>query len=317
MTQATEPSAGTMSPRGAATGYALYLIAATLFAINGIVAKSIMLTGVDAARLSQLRVTAAFVVLLVFFAITRPSVLRLRRSEIGLLLGYGIAGLAMTQWAYFVSLQTLPVGIALLIEFTAPIMVALWFRFGMRQPTRNAVWLALVIALAGLALVAQIWQGFTLSPRGVVFAFGAAVALAVFYVLGDRQMRQPNPRDPGSLTMWAFGAVAAFWAIVQPWWSFPWGSFAQDGAAIGAAGFTVPVWGLATCMVILGTVIPFWLVLASLTRIRASQASVVGMTEPLIAIVIAWVALGESMTAIQIAGALLVLAGVLTAERSR
>jgi len=317
MSQSAGPSAGTTSSRGVATGYALYLSAATLFAINGIVAKTIMLAGVDAARLSQIRVTGAFLLLLVFFAITRPKVLRLRRSEIGLLFAYGIAGLAMTQWAYFVSLQTLPVGIALLIEFTAPIMVALWFRFGLRQPTRTAVWLALVIALGGLALVAQIWQGFTLSPQGVVFAFGAAVALALFYVLGDRQMRQPNPRDPGSLTMWAFGAGAAFWAIVQPWWGFPWASFAQDGAEMTTAGLTIPVWALATWMIVLGTGVPFWLVLASLTRIRASQASVVGMTEPLIAIMIAWVVLGESMTAIQSVGALLVLAGVLLAERSR
>ena len=86
---------------------------------------------------------------------------------------------------------------------------------------------------------------------------------------------------------------------------------------MGAAGFTTPVWALTTSMIILGTVIPFWLVLASLARIRASQASVVGMTEPLIAIVIAWIAFGESMTAVQVAGALLVLAAVLTAERSR
>jgi drug/metabolite transporter (DMT)-like permease len=70
-------------------------------------------------------------------------------------------------------------------------------------------------------------------------------------------------------------------------------------------------------MVLLGTVIPFWLVLASLTYLRASQASVVGMTEPLIAIAIAWVILGESMTALQIVGAFCVLGGVLLAERSR
>ena len=300
-----------------ATGYLLYLAGATLFAINGIVAKSIMLTGMDASRLSQLRVSAAFVVLLAFFAVSRPGKLRLRRSELGLLLGYGIAGLAMTQWAYFMSLRTLPVGLALLIEFTAPIMVALWFRFGLRQPVRNVVWLALAIALLGLAAVAQIWQGFTLDAQGVTFAFMAAVALAVFYVLGDVQMRKPNARDPGSLTMWAFGAGAAFWAIVQPWWTFPWQSLTALSPSLGAAEWTFPVWGLATWMVLLGTVIPFWLVLASLATLRASQASVVGMTEPLIAIAIAWIILGESMTPIQIAGAFCVLGGVLLAERSR
>jgi drug/metabolite transporter (DMT)-like permease len=303
--------------RHQSTGYLLYLAGATLFAINGIVAKSIMLTGMDASRLSQLRVSAAFIVLLIFFAIRQPSRLRLRRSELPLLLGYGIAGLAMTQWAYFMSLRTLPVGMALLIEFTAPIMVALWFRFGLRQPVRNVVWAALAVALVGLAAVAQVWQGFTLDAPGVMFAFMAAVALAIFYLLGDAQMRKPNARDPGSLTMWAFGAGAAFWAIVQPWWSFPWEDLGALSQPLGAAGWTFPVWGLATWMVLLGTVIPFWLVLASMAWLRASQASVVGMTEPLIAIAIAWMVLGESMTPIQIAGAFCVLGGVLLAERSR
>lgn len=317
MTDPVKPSPVPGKAHRPATGYLLYLAAAALFAINGIVAKSIMLTGMDASRLSQLRVSFAFLVLLVLFAIWQPGRLRLHRGEIGLLLGYGIAGLAMTQWAYFMSLRTLPVGLALLIEFTAPIMVALWFRFGLKQPVRNVVWVALVVALAGLAAVAQIWQGFTLDARGVAFAFMAAVALAIFYVLGDAQMRRPDPRDPGSLTMWAFGAGAAFWAVVQPWWSFPWEALTVPSPPLGDPGVSLPVWALCTWMVLLGTVLPFWLVLASLAYLRASQASVVGMTEPLIAIAIAWIVLGESMSAVQIAGAFLVLGGVLLAERSR
>ena len=317
MTDPVKPSTIEANTRRPATGYLLYLSAAALFAINGIVAKSIMLTGMDASRLSQLRVSFAFIVLLVFFAITQPSRLRLRRSEIGLLLGYGIAGLAMTQWAYFMSLRTLPVGLALLIEFTAPIMVALWFRFGLKQPVRNVVWVALVVALAGLAAVAQIWQGFTLDAQGVGFAFMAAIALAIFYLLGDAQMRRPNARDPGSLTMWAFGAGAAFWAVVQPWWSFPWEALTVSSPPLGDPGISLPVWALSIWMVLLGTVLPFWLVLASLAYLRASQASIVGMTEPLIAIAIAWIVLGESMSAVQVGGAFLVLGGVLLAERSR
>ena len=139
-------------------GYLLYVVAALLFAINGTVSKTLLIDGLDPARLSQLRVTAAFLILLVVVALTRPGSLRVRRDEIIPLLAYGIAGVAMTQYLYFVALQYLPVGVALLIEFTAPIMVALWFRFGYREPTKATVWVALVIALIGLSLVAQVWQ---------------------------------------------------------------------------------------------------------------------------------------------------------------
>ena len=299
------------------TGYLFYLIAALLFAVNGTVSKDILLTGMDPARLSQLRVTAAFLILLVVVAITRPVALRITRSEMPILLIFGILGVAMTQYLYFVSLQTLPVGVALLIEFTAPIMVALWFRFGMKQPTKATVWVALVLALIGLAMVAQVWRGFTLSAMGVTAGFGAAVALTIYYVLGDRQVRSAHPRDTVSLTMWGFAAAALFWAIVKPWWSFPWSDLSGVGSPLGSGDASVPLWALAVWMIVLGTTIPFLLVVTSLKHIRASQASVIGMTEPLFATVIAWFALGEVMTIVQIIGAVIVLGGVLLAERSR
>lgn len=319
MSDLAEPLPGVEPARRqhASTGYALYLVAATLFAINGTVSKSILVTGIDPARLSQLRVTSAFLILLVVVALIARPRLRISRREVPVLLAYGILGIAMTQYLYFVAIARLPVGIALLIEFTAPIMVALWFRFGLHERLNRLVWLGLALALFGLALVGQVWQGFTLDGIGVLAAFGAAASLALYYVLGDRQVRQPEPRDPVSLTMWGFGAAALFWAIAQPWWAFPWEALTGYGYPLGAEGPAVPISALATSMVVLGTVVPFWLVVVSLRHIRASQASVVGMTEPLLAAFIAWLALGEVLTPIQLVGAVVVLAGVLLAERSR
>ena len=299
------------------TGYALYLLAAFLFALNGTVSKSILLTGMDPARLSQLRVTGAFLILLAFVAINRPHTLRIRKGEVWILLTYGILGVAMTQYLYFVAIRYLPVSVALLIEFTAPIIVALWFRFGLKEPTRRLVWAALALAMVGLAMVAQVWQGFTLNPIGVLAAFGAAVALAIYYVLGDKQVRPPEPRDPVSLTMWGFGAASLFWFIAQPWWSFPWGNLAGESQPLGSIGFTFAIPGLALWMIVMGTVIPFWLAVAAMKHIRASQASTIGLTEPLLATIIAWVALGEILTPLQIVGGALILTGVVVAERSR
>ncbi len=298
-----------------ARGYLIYLTAALMFAINGTVAKAILLSGFDASRLSQFRITAAFLVLLVVVAMTRPAALRIRRDEILLLIAYGALGVVMTQWLYFEAIARMPVGVSLLIEFTAPLWVALWFRFGWRYPTRRMVWFALFLALLGLALVAQVWQGFRLSTIGVLAGFGAALALALYYVLGDVALRREHPRDPVSLTMWGFGAGALFWVIAQPWWSFPWENLLGQGDLIDTT--EVPVWILATYMVIFGTVIPFLLVVTSLKYLRASQASVVGLTEPLLAILIAWVLLGETMSGLQLIGGAFILTGVFLAERSR
>ena len=300
--------------RRPALGYATYLVAATLFALNGSVSKILLLGGVPWQRLSQLRVTLAFVILLLVVALVRRSGLRLRRAEVGRLAVYGILGIAATQSLYFLGIQKLAVGVALLIEFTAPIMVALWFRFVMREPVRDRVFLALLLALVGLAMVAQVWAGFSLDAIGVVASFGAAVALALYYVLGEKLVVD---RDPVSLTMWGFFFATVFWAVVQPWWSFPWETLDITAQPLGAEGPTVPGWALISYMVVLGTVVPFALVLQSLRHLRATQASVVGMTEPVIASLIAFVLLGEVLTPVQVLGGAVVLAGVLLAETSR
>jgi drug/metabolite transporter (DMT)-like permease len=319
LTDLAEPLPGVVPARARhpATGYVLYLAAALLFALNGTVAKTLLLGGMEATRLSQLRATFAFLLLLGFVALTNRPALRLRRSEIPLLLVYGILGIALTQYLYYAAIERLPIGIALLIEFTAPLMVAVWFRFGLGHPTRRAVWAALVAALAGLAIVAEAWEGLTLDAIGVLFAVGAAIALAVYYVTADMQVRRPRPRDPVSLTMWGMGAAALFWALVAPWWTFPFDGLGGTLRLLGETGPAVPALGLAAWMIVLGTVVPFSLVVLSMQHLRASQASVVGMTEPVFATAIAWVVLGEAFSPVQMAGAAVVLGSVLVAELNR
>ncbi len=319
MTELAEPLPGipTAKQRHRVLGYTVYSIAALLFAVNGTVSKSILLTGISAARLTELRVTLAFLIMLIIVAITRRSALRIRRDEIALLLAFGILGVAMTQWLFFFAIERLAVGVALIIEFTAPIMVALWFRFGRKQPVRPTVWVGLVLALVGLTLVAQAWQGFSLDALGAAAAFGAAAALAVYYILAEHQVHRPNGRDTISLTMWGFGVAALFFAIIQPWWSYPWEDLTGSGQPLGVDGPQVPVSALIAWMVILGTVAPFWLVIASLHHLTSAQASTIGMMEPVLASIVAWLALSEILTPVQIIGGLVVLAGVYIAERSR
>jgi drug/metabolite transporter (DMT)-like permease len=314
-----EPLAGVApaATRRLLTGYVLYLVAALLFSINGTVAKSLLLAGFQASALSQLRATVAFLILLGFVALTRRPALRLRRAELPLLLVYGVFGIALTQFLYFAAIERLPIGITLLIEFTAPLVIAVWFRVVWKHETKPVVWVALGTAVLGLAIVAEVWQGLTLDPVGVAFAVGAMLALVVYYLSADVQVRRPGARDPVSLTMWGMGAAALFWAIVQPWWTFPFAALGGSQPMFGDIGPAVPVAGLATWMIVLGTVFPFSLVVVSMQHLRASQASVVGMTEPIFATAIAWLALGEALDPVQLVGAAIVLGSVLVAERNR
>ena len=110
-------------------GYAMIATAATLFAVNGSVSKVVLASGLSSLELAQIRSTCAALGLLAFLlAFARPN-LRVGRRELVFLLEFGVVGVALAQWLYFVAIHNLPVGIALLIEFTAPLLVALFARF--------------------------------------------------------------------------------------------------------------------------------------------------------------------------------------------
>ena len=156
-----------------------------------------------------------------------------------------------------------------------------------------------------------------MAGKSVLCGLGAASALAVYYISGDKAVSTPFNRDSVSVTMWGFAIAAAFWAVVQPWWSFPWHELTIPSAQGGLAENGWPLWSLAIWMIVIGTAVPFWLEVSALRNINASQVSAIGMTEPILAAIIAWIILGEVLTPIQIAGGALVLGGVYLAERSR
>lgn len=299
-------------------GYSIYIIAAFLWGVNGTISKVVLLEVGDPTRVSQLRTSAAFVVLFFVLLFTNRRGFKLKRSEIPTLVIYSLAGITITQWAYFVAISRMPVGIALLIEFTAPIFVVLWVRFGRGQTVRPTVWIGLFLALAGLGLVAQVWKGFTLDGIGMLAALLATASLVVYFLMGEKASKN---RDSVSLIMWGFAIATVFWALIQPWTSFPWealqGSTTLFEGSTNVSSMPAPMWLLAGYMVIGGTVIPFVLVIMAIKHLGAAGASLVGMVEPLIAFIVAWIVLGESLNGIQIIGGVAMLVGVAVAEHAR
>jgi drug/metabolite transporter (DMT)-like permease len=287
------------------------LAAAALFAINGSVSKLVLETGLSAPRLTQLRCTGAFVIVLGLCLTRGPGRLKVTRKELPALIALGLCGYSAVQWLYFVGISRLPVGVALLFEFTAPVVVAIWARFGMRRPVRRRVWPALGLALGGLALVAQLWDGLRLDLIGVLAGFGAAVALAAYYLLGERVVAG---RDPLSLTCWGFGVASVFWAVALPWWTFPWRAL---GSTVAVGGHEVGVWILGGWIIVGGALVPYLLISAALRLITATEASIAGMAEPVLAGAVAWVWLGEVLSAIQLLGAVVVLTGIGLAQTAR
>jgi len=296
-------------------GYAMVFAATGLWGINGTVAKAILSTGISSLRLSEVRSTGAALVLVTALALTRPERLRIRRDELLFLAAFGIFGLALVQWLYFFAIHRLEIGIALLIQYTAPVLIALWARFVGGEHVRRRIWVALVLSLGGLSLVVDLWGGFSLDTLGVVASLGAAITFALYILLAEHAIGR---RDPVSLVCLGLVFATVFWAVVQPWWSFPAGHVDDrvllDGALVST---TLPVWLLMLTVIVVGTILPFALLVGSLRHISATRVGVTAMFEPVAGALVAYAWLGESLSAAQLTGGAIVLSGILLAQTAR
>lgn len=301
----TPPDKGSLS-RG--IGFTALGFAVLLFSINGTVSKWVLTHGFNPARLAEVRVTAAFLILLVFALFMARADLKLKWREVLPMLAYGIIGIGMTQYLYFVGIARLPIGVALVIEFTAPVMVALYARFVQHHAVRPIVWVALALTMIGLVLVTQAWEGFSLDPIGTLAAFGAALALCVYFIGGEYYVARRQPIATATLSM---GAASLMWAFVLPWFTFPFTELTQTNPV---GSHELPVWVAVIWIVVLGTAVPFMLEFTALRRVSARQAAIIGTLEPVVAAIIAFLVLDEVLTWAQGLGGLIVLGGVILAE---
>ncbi len=315
MVEGSLPAEGEIRSRRPLLGYAMVFAATGLWGINGTVAKAILSTGISSLRLSEVRSTGAALVLVTALALTRPERLRIRRDELLFLAAFGIFGLALVQWLYFFAIHRLEIGIALLIQYTAPVLIALWARFVGGEHVRRRIWVALVLSLGGLSLVVDLWGGFSLDTLGVVASLGAAITFALYILLAEHAIGR---RDPVSLVCLGLVFATVFWAVVQPWWSFPAGHVDDrvllDGALVST---TLPVWLLMLTVIVIGTILPFALLVGSLRHISATRVGVTAMFEPVAGALVAYAWLGESLSAAQVAGGAIVLSGILLAQTAR
>jgi drug/metabolite transporter (DMT)-like permease len=309
-------TAGEPRARKPVLGYLMVLVAATLFGINGSVAKVALSSGLSSLRLTEARCAGACVGLMLVALAWSPSSLRIRdRRDLARLAVFGVAGVALVQLFYFLAIHRLVIGIALLIQYLGPLLVAIWARTVGREHVRRRLWVALAFSLSGLALMVEIWNGSALDGLGVTYALIAAVIFAAYLLMAEREVRY---RDSVSLMAWGFLFATLFWTIVQPWWSFPAGLVGETVSLRGnLASWHLPVWALILWVIVLGSIVPFTLIVAGLRHVSATRVGIAAMLEPVVATIVAWAWLQESLSPVQLAGAAVVLVGILLAQSAR
>lgn len=305
-----------MTTQRPGVGYALVIGGAFFFIANAGVSRVAIRAGVDATSLTSIRVTGAVLVfVLIALAVRRDALRPPRGRDLALTVGMGLVGVAGLQWTYFVAIDRLPLGIALLLEYTAPVLVALWARYVQHERVRQRMWVAIALSLTGLAVVGQVWQGLAFDGLGVLAGLGASVCFAAYFLLGEHRI---SDDDPLAVILWAFLVAAIGLNVVSPVTGVDTGVLTATTSMLGALeGWSVPVWVLLGGIIVLGTVLPFFLALLALRYLPATVVTVVATLEPVGAAVLGWVWFNEVLTAVQVAGGLAVVAAILLAQSAR
>ncbi len=309
------PAEAAAPARRPAIGYAMAFAAGCLFGANGTVSKVVLESGLPALRLTQVRCTGAFIGLTIIVALTHRERLRTTKRELVDLAVFGILGVALVQLFYFLAIKRLDIGVSLLIQYLGPLFVALFAFFVLKEHVRGRVWIALGCALLGLALVVDLRHGVSLDGLGVVYSLASAFTFAGYLLLAERAVGR---REAVSLLCFGFFFATLFWAIVQPWWSFPWDVPAKRVSLLGhLSEYHAPVWLLMLYVVVFGAIVPFFLIVGSMRHISATRAGITAMVEPVVASIVAWAWLDESLNGQTLVGGAVVLAAILLAQTAR
>jgi len=294
----------------------LYLvIGALFFSLNGVIV-TLVLDHMTTFRLAQARAIGTFFLLFLITFIQDRNSLKAERREIPTLIFYGVFGYAMVQLGYFIGISRgVPLSLVLIIEFTAPIWIVLWIKFVRKSVVAKDMWVAIALSLLGLILVAKVWQGFSFDLIGTFGALGAALALAIYFLMSQSQ---GTKRSAQAMVVWGMGIAGLFWSLVLPIWNFPTEIFTTEINLQGRfSDYSAPGWLLIAYIIIFGTMVPYLFVVGGIRRLSASTSSVIGMMEPVLAGVFAWVWLSQSWSAIQLAGGAIVLIGIYIADRAK
>ena len=305
-----------MAHRNPALGLGLVTFGALLFIQNAGVSRVALRAGVDPAALTTLRVTGTAVVLLLVAVVFRRDALRPPGGRLGLLLVvHGLVGVAALQWTYFVAIDRLPVGMALLLEDQAPILVALWARFVQHEQVRPRLWAGLALAWGGLVAATGIYQGLAFDPVGIAGGVGAAICFATYFLIGEHGVAR---LDPLRVILWSFLCATAGLNLVHPVTRLPWRLLDEQVSLLGRlSGGTAPVWAVLAWIVVVGTVLPFGVELLALRHLRATTVTMVAMLEPIGVSALGWMWFSESLDTIALVGGLAVVVGIVVAQSAR
>ena len=285
-----------------------------LFGVNASTTKVIIEAGVSAEQVVFIRSLFAGTIALGWALVSNRAQLKVPRRLIPAIILLGIVGVGMLQWTYSLAVLYLPIGIALLIEYTAVLWVPLIALIFFKEKVKRQIWLGAALVLGGLAVVGQVWNS-SLDPVGVFFGFAAAASLTTYFIMGERIQRHL----PTNVVMaYGMGIASLIFFFAADFGSFDFGSLQQPLNLSGnLSEFDVPLWLMFIWLGIFGSFAPMALSYLALRHLSATVVGVVATAETVTAGLFALLWLGELITTTQLLGSMVVIAGILLAQTAR
>ncbi len=199
--------------------------------------------------------------------------------------------------ADYVAIQQLPVAVAIVLLFTAPILVVLWTALTSRRLPSRSVLLALILSIAGVVLVSNLLVGEIgqINWFGIGVGLTTAVGFATYIVLSEKL---GTTDEPIGVMLKVFAVASLFWIAYQLTQGMPWTLLTpQNFPKVLVVSIT-------------GNLLPYLLFFWSIQRVPAERAAIVATLEPFVAGVLAWVWFGQTLSMMQIFGGVLIVVAI-------
>ncbi len=277
------------------------------FGMSGPLAKALMVAGWSPTAAVAARLAGGAFVLAIVATIVKPDWVSQAREHAKTVVIYGLFPVAGAQLCYYNAVAHLSVGVAMLLEYTAPVLVIAWVWATTKRRPRGLTLAGVALAIVGIILVLDVANGAKADAVGVAWGLGAALCAVCYFMMSDQVTADGSGLH--AITLAAGGLVVATVAIaalgmtgVMPM------RFTTNDAVV--AGITVPWLVPVLLLGVIATAIAYTLGISGVARLRPSFASLVGLAEVLFAVLAAWLLLDERLTVIQIVGGAVVLVGL-------
>lgn len=303
-----------MTQKHPTLGVIFALTAALLFGLNASTTKVIIQSGMSAEQVVFVRSLFSASIALIWALYSNRSALRITKGQIPQLILLGVVGVGALQWTYSLAVVMLPVGIALLIEYTAVLWVPITMMIFFKEAVKKQIWLGAALVLGGLAVVGQVWNS-QLNPVGIFWGFAAAASLTFYFISGERVQRNL----PTNVTMF-YGMTTATLLFLPfaNWQSFDFSKLNMQLDLSGnLAGNEVPLWLALVWLGVMGSFLPMAFSYLALRHLSATIVGIIATSETILAFFFALLWLGEYITLTQALGGIVVVLGILIAQTAR